>query len=190
MASSLVVGKSEGLTTPLILDIADDSEPLLKTVSAHVDASEFNTEILQQTVANMIATMYEAKGIGLAAPQVRIMKRIIVFYLPPTRDEAGIGVPITVLINPEMEVVDGTSVVDFEGCLSVPGMRGKVSRHKTIKYRGYSEKGELVERQADGWHARLFQHEFDHLNGILYPGIMATEDKLMTLEEWKVLSGK
>ena len=189
--ASLIVGKNEGgLAPPIILNIADDSEPLLKTVSAPVDECEFNTHSLQETVANMIATMYEAKGIGLAAPQVRIMKRIIVFYLPPTRDEAGVGVPITVLINPEMEVVDDTSVVDFEGCLSVPGVRGKVSRHKTIKYRGYSEKGALVERQADGWHARLFQHEFDHLNGILYPGIMAAEDRLMTLEEWRALSGK
>jgi peptide deformylase len=177
--------KYKNIHIPTILDVADDSEPLLRTVSEAVDPREFNTDALNGTVADMIKTMYYAKGIGLAAPQVRIMKRMMVFYLPAARDEAQVGVPLTVLINPEMEVIDTQSIVDYEGCLSVPGMRGKVARYKSIKYKGYSEKGELVERVAHGWHARLFQHEFDHLNGILYPGLMAEEDKLLTVDEWR-----
>ena len=74
------------------------------------------------------------------------------------------------------------------GCLSVPGMRGKVTRHKKIRYSGINEKGECIDRVAEGWHARLVQHENDHLNGIVYTGLMAEEDKLLTYDEWKSLS--
>ncbi len=176
---------------PVVLDIADDSDPLLRQVSVPVPLEEVPSEAFQNTIQDMIATMYSANGIGLAAPQVRILKRIMVFYLPAQRDDVnGTGVPLTVLINPEMEVLDSSSLLDFEGCLSVPGMRGKVARHRRIKYSGFNEKGERLEREAEGWHARLFQHEFDHLNGILYPDLMAKEDHLMTLEEWKQLTGK
>ena len=142
----------------------------------------------KELVENMIQTMYAAKGIGLAAPQIRILKRIIVFYLPATRDDVnGVGVPLTVLINPNMTVLDDSTVIDFEGCLSVPGKRGRVTRYKKIKYSGFDTDGQFIEREAIGWHARLFQHEFDHLNGILYPEIMSKEDHLITFEEYAAL---
>lgn len=105
-------------------------------------------------------------GIGLAAPQVNVSLRIIVFYLPPNRDDVnGVGVELTVLINPTIIPLDDVKVTDFEGCLSVPGVRGKVSRYKKIRYIGKSQNGETIDRVAEGWHARLVQHEFDHLNG-------------------------
>ena len=110
----------------------------------------------------------------------------MVFYLPPTRDDVeGVGVPLTVLINPKVEPIGEEKVCDFEGCLSVPGVRGKVLRWKKIRYRGFSETGQEIDRVAEGWHARLVQHEFDHLNGILYPELMAFEDKLISFHQWQ-----
>ena len=169
-----------------ILDIATDDDPALKIRAeevVNIDASE-----IQQLVLNMIATMYHANGIGLAAPQVRHSLRIMVFYLPAARDDVnGVGIPLTVLINPTVTPLSDNRVVDFEGCLSVPGLRGKVPRYYKIEYSGVSELGERITRVAEGWHARLVQHEFDHLNGILYPELMAHEDKLISVDEWKKL---
>lgn len=169
-----------------VLPIATDDDPALKVVASEV--TDISSEAIQQIVVDMIATMYAAKGIGLAAPQVRIPLRIMVFYLPAARDDAfHVGVPETVLINPVVDYIEDEKVVDYEGCLSVPGFRGRVCRFRKIRYRGYSEKGEEIDRIAEGWHARLVQHEFDHLNGILYPELMAEEEALLTLEQWKAL---
>jgi peptide deformylase len=111
----------------------------------------------------------------------------MVFYLPVARDDLnGAGVPLTCLINPIVEHLDDEKTVDFEGCLSVPGKRGKVVRARRIRYTGFSESGEAIDRVAEGWHARLVQHEFDHLNGVLYPELM--EDQLITVEAWRLLS--
>ena len=108
--------------------------------------------------------------------------------MPASRDDInGIGIPLTVLINPEMIVLDETQVIGFEGYLSIPGQRGRVNRYRKIKYTGYNTDGILIEREAEGWHARLFQHEFDHLNGVLYPDLMKAEDKLISFDDYKVL---
>jgi peptide deformylase len=157
------------LREPTVLDIASDDDPHLRiraeeVKDIHTIAS--NAEMLQLAV-DMIATMKAANGIGLAAPQIRRSVRLIVFFLPATRDDvAGVGVPLTVLFNPELSLTpfDAPSdqnnnsnrcctekVKDFEGCLSVPGMRGKVSRAKKIYYRGYDAKGERIDRVAEGW---------------------------------------
>lgn len=171
-----------------IYPIADDSDPLLRQISLPVEINDIKSIKTKGLVEDMFATMYAASGIGLAAPQIRILKRIMVFYLPATRDDInGVGIPETVLINPEMTVLDDSQLIDFEGCLSVPGKRGRVKRYRKIKYSGYDVDGNLVEREAEGWHARLFQHEFDHLNGVLYPDLMAAEDKLISFEDYKVL---
>eukprot|EP00596_Hydrurales_sp_CCMP1899_P007234 CAMPEP_0119050740 /NCGR_PEP_ID=MMETSP1177-20130426/71437_1 /TAXON_ID=2985 /ORGANISM="Ochromonas sp, Strain CCMP1899" /LENGTH=191 /DNA_ID=CAMNT_0007029465 /DNA_START=92 /DNA_END=667 /DNA_ORIENTATION=+ len=173
---------------PVVLDIADDSDSLLRMISLPVEEKEIKSIEIQNLISDMVATMYAAPGVGLAAPQIRILKRIIVFYLPASRDDLdGVGIPLTVLINPNMEIIDETILKDFEGCLSVPGKRGKVGRAKKIKYSGLDANGEYMERIAEGWHARIFQHEYDHLNGILYTGLMALEDSLLTSEEYKLL---
>ena len=174
--------------TPTILGIASDDESCLKQRANEV--IDCTSEEIRQLVRNMIETMISAKGIGIAAPQVRIAQRVMVFYLPPCRDDVnGKGVPLTVLINPSVEYLDDESMVsDWEGCLSVPGRRGKVKRYRCIRYSGFSpESGERIERLAKGWHARVVQHEFDHLNGILYPDLMAEEDKLLSIEEYNAL---
>lgn len=128
-------------------------------------------------VADMIETMIDANGAGLAAPQIYEPWRIVIFQAPAERageavDEAEIfdhTAPLTVLINPEIEILSGETEKGWEGCLSVPGLRGLVPRSLDIRYRGVTPDGETIERRARGFHARVVQHECDHLDGILYP---------------------
>lgn len=131
-------------------------------------------------VNDMVETLADADGAGLAAPQVHVGKRVIVFHVLPARQAASLGrdaepdgetdaVPLTVLINPEIELIGEETKEAFESCLSIPGMTGRVTRHISIRYRGLDLAGETIERQAEGFHARLVQHECDHLDGILYP---------------------
>ena len=172
---------------PVVRKIAIDNDPILKIPG--IDVEDVMSPDIQQLIVDMLATMKFANGIGLAAPQISVSLRIMVFYLPAARDDINnVGVPETVLINPIIKPLNDETVVDFEGCLSVPGFRGQVKRFKRISYTGFNQFGEFIERIAEGWHARLVQHEFDHLNGVLYPELMAHEDKLLTLEEWKILT--
>jgi peptide deformylase len=134
---------------------------------------------IHNLVSNMIATMADANGAGLAAPQVHVPLRVVVFQAPPDRTgpaEDGDAeerfdhtAPLTVLINPEIEVLDERTEGGWEGCLSVPGLRGFVTRAAHIRYRGFDLDGQVIERTARGFHARVVQHEVDHLDGILYP---------------------
>ncbi len=135
-------------------------------------------------VNDMVETLADADGAGLAAPQVHVGKRVIVFHVLPSRRTASRGldsepdeetetVPLTILINPEVELIGEETEEAFESCLSLPGMAGRVARHVRIRYRGLDLAGEVIERQAEGFHARLVQHECDHLDGILYPQRMA-----------------
>ena len=113
---------------PQIHEIATDDDPALKIVASEVAQEDIMSDSVQQLIADMIATMHHANGIGLAAPQIRVSKRIIVFYLPSMRDDSGEGVPLTVLINPAVTPLEGGFVKDYEGCLPVPNVRGKVKR--------------------------------------------------------------
>lgn len=148
-----------------ILRIGD---PRLREVSAPVDT--LDTPELHALVGDMFDTMAAADGAGLAAPQIGILKRVMIFGIEtnPRYPDAE-PVPTTVLVNPEFEVVDETTTAGWEGCLSVPGMRGYVPRFTAIRYRGFDPYGDAIERDAEGFHAVVFQHEFDHLDGILYP---------------------
>ena len=132
--------------------------------------TDFNSPELQQLLINMKDTMADLNGAGLAAPQISVNLRVIIFGVAEnSRYPDAEPVPETVLINPEITVLDSEKESDWEGCLSVPKMRGLVPRYKAIKYRGFNAKGELLEREAHGFHARVVQHELDHLDGILYP---------------------
>lgn len=148
---------------------------------------------VRELVADMIETMEEASGIGLAAPQIGVSSRVMVFYAPgeepapegreeweerPDADEIHAN-PVTILINPEVEALSDDRDLGWEGCLSVPGLLGLVPRFTRIRYSGISPEGRLVERVASGFHARVFQHEFDHLDGILYPQRMADPSMLI-----------
>ena len=147
-----------------ILRIGD---PRLREISQPVEA--FDTPELHELIEDMFDTMEAADGAGLAAPQIGVLKRVMIFGVDenPRYPDAE-SVPRTILINPEYTVVSDEVDGFWEGCLSVPGMRGYVERPAKIQYRGYDELGMLIEREAAGFHATVFQHEYDHLDGILY----------------------
>jgi len=143
-------------------------DPILYQVARPVE--EFNSPELQTLLTDMFDTMEALDGAGLAAPQIGVSLRVVIFGVEsnPRYPEAE-AVPTTVLINPEIEVLDETTEEGWEGCLSVPGLRGLVPRHLKIRYRGVDQYGHSIERTASGFHARVVQHEVDHLDGVLYP---------------------
>ena len=156
-----------------ILRIGD---PRLREVAKPVDA--FDTPELRELIEDMFDTMEAADGAGLAANQIGVLKRIMIFGVDSNPRYPDVEqVPTTVLINPEFSVVSDEVAGFWEGCLSVPGMRGYVERRARIKYRGFDQYGMMVEREADGFHAVVFQHEHDHLDGILYPDHITEREK-------------
>lgn len=163
-----------------ILKIARMGHPLLAVPAAPVqDPTE---PALRRLVADMIETMEDAPGTGLAAPQVHESLRLVVFKVTAARAEregGGPGVPLTVMVNPEIEVLDERLESGWEGCLSVPGLSGEVPRFRRIGYRFLDLKGQRHEREAADFHARVVQHECDHLDGILYPQRMAELKRLV-----------
>ena len=154
-----------------LLKIARMGNPVLKTVADAIEDPA--APEVAQLVADMIDTMHDADGTGLAAPQIHVAKRVVVFYVDAGRDSSeggdGDGVPLTVLINPEIEPLSDEIEPGWEGCLSIPGMMGEVARFTHIRYSAYDLDGNRFEREAHGFHARVVQHECDHLDGILYP---------------------
>lgn len=133
--------------------------------------SAFNTPALQQLVFDLQDTMAAASGAGLAAPQIGVDLQVVLFGsgLPNPRYPDAPPVPCTVLINPVITPLGDDEEEDWEGCLSVPGMRGVVPRWRRIRYQGFDELGQPIDREAHGFHARVVQHECDHLWGMLYP---------------------
>jgi len=143
-------------------------DPRLLQRSAEVDPVDAGA--LQPLLDDMWDTMAAENGAGLAAPQIGVMQRVVIFgYQQNPRYPNAPPVPETVLINPEIQVLDDVLEEGWEGCLSVPGMRGVVPRFRAILYRGYDQFGNPIEREAGGFHARVVQHECDHLDGVLYP---------------------
>lgn len=130
----------------------------------------FGTPELRGLVADMFETMAAAKGAGLAAPQIGVDLRLVIFgFASNPRYPQAEAVPPTVLLNPRIEVLGDATEEGWEGCLSVPGLRGVVPRHARIRYSGFDVDGQPIEREAEGFHARVVQHECDHLDGVLYP---------------------
>ena len=143
-------------------------DPLLLEVSQPVDP--IDPRRLAPLLEDMWDTMAHENGAGLAAPQIGVLERVVIFgYRNNPRYPDAPPVPETVLVNQEIEVIDETLEAGWEGCLSVPGMRGVVARPRAIRYRGFDPTGQPIEREAEGFHARVVQHECDHLDGILYP---------------------
>ena len=151
-----------------VREVLKMGDPRLLKIAEPV--KEFGTDELKSLIEDMFDTMEDYDGAGLAAPQIGVPKRVVIFGVQdnPRYPEAEF-VPTTVLINPEITVGSLLKEADWEGCLSVPGMRGRVDRYIHIRYRGYDEKGNAIDREARGFHARVVQHECDHLDGILYP---------------------
>jgi peptide deformylase len=152
----------------MIREVLKMGDPRLLQVSRPLEA--FGTPELRELVADMRDTMAHLNGAGLAAPQIGIPLRVVIFGVKsnPRYPDAE-EVPDTVLINPVLTPIDGEIEDGWEGCLSVPGMRGLVPRYRRLRYRGFDESGNTIDRVAEGFHARVVQHETDHLDGILYP---------------------
>jgi peptide deformylase len=154
------------MTVRYLLKMGD---PRLLRIARPVTA--FDTPELHELLADMHDTMAAAHGAGLAAPQIGHDWQVVIFGsdAPNPRYPDAPIVPRTVLINPVITPLDDTQALDWEGCLSVPGLRGQVPRWQRIRYQGVDAQGHAIERTADGFHARVVQHECDHLIGVLYP---------------------
>lgn len=174
-----------------ILKIARMGHPVLKAAAAPV--IDVKSEEIQRLIQDMLDTLTDIGGAGLAAPQVHAPLRLVIFHVPAARmaredgakagDASVMGVPMTVLINPEITPLSEDRALGIEACLSVPGLAGLVPRHTHIRYRGLDEQGRVIEREAHGFHARVVQHECDHLDGILYPMRMVDLSTLGFVEE-------
>lgn len=153
------------MTIHTILRMGD---PRLLRVARPV--TEPRTPEIRTLIADMFDTMQAAGGVGLAAPQIGVDLAVVIFgFSQSARYPEAPPVPQTVLINPEISVLDDAEEEDWEGCLSVPGLRGRVPRFRRIRYRGLDADGRSLDREAEGFHARVVQHECDHLIGKLYP---------------------
>jgi peptide deformylase len=153
-----------------ILKIARMGHAVLREQALPV-AAPATPEIIR-LVRDMIETMEDAPGTGLAAPQVHVPLRVVVFKVMPERlsqEPGDAAQPLTILINPVIEPLGEETALGWEGCLSLPGLMGAVPRFTRIRYRAQGLDGEAIEREAAGFHARVVQHECDHLDGVLYP---------------------
>jgi len=150
--------------------------------------AEFDTPALHALIADMEDTMAHMHGAGIAAPQIGASLRVVIFGQKDSSDENprysdANEVPYTILINPEVKPVSEALEDGWEGCLSVPGMRGLVPRYTDVRYSGVNQFGQPIERTVSGFHARVVQHECDHLNGLLYPMQMPNLDHFGYIDE-------
>ncbi len=176
-----------------VLDIARMGNPILRRRAEPV--ADPRALAVRRLVADMLETMEFAGGTGLAAPQVHVPLRLVIFYVEGVRaareeppgapgnnnddeEDGEDGVPLTVLINPQIRILDPTPQIGMEACLSLPDLAGEVPRASAIRYRGLTLEGSEIVREARGFHARVVQHECDHLDGILFPQRMTDLSRL------------
>lgn len=151
-----------------VKEILRMGNPLLQMESEPI--TQFSTPELDKLILDLQDTMEVANGAGLAAPQIGVMKRVVVFgFETNSRYPEAEPVPFTVLINPSITILSNVRSAYWEGCLSIPGMRGLVERPNHISYSGFDQYGNVIDREATGFHATVVQHECDHLDGVLYP---------------------
>ena len=165
-----------------VRDVLRMGHPVLRERAKPVE--RFGTPELRELLQDMRDTMAAKNGAGLAAPQIGVGQRLVIFGVDknPRYPDAE-EVPFTVLVNPKLVILTREIEEDWEGCLSVPGMRGIVPRYTKLRYSGFDIEGNPIERVAEGFHARVVQHECDHLDGILYPQRMTDLSKLGFNEE-------
>ena len=180
---------NENPTAPSSLEVIRLGHPLLREVAEPVPEEWFGSGHLQSLAAGLIHTMLLEEGVGLAAPQVAESLRLFAYWMPSSDDMEGIEP--TVLVNPEFRPTGEDMVEGWEGCLSIPGLRGVVPRHRRIKVKGRTVEGDAVSLTADDFHARVIQHEYDHLDGIVYRDRMTSPQSLTFEDEWElyVLNG-
>ena len=169
----------------MILKVARLGHPILRKIAEPVPPEQIATPAVQQFIDDLIETMYEYDGAGLAAPQVHVSQQIVVMEVSrnPRYPQAP-AIPLTVYVNPEITPLTEMMDEDWEGCLSVPGLRGRVPRYTKIRLRAYNRQGKRVDFVAEGFHARVIQHECDHLQGKVYLDRMRDTSSLMFIEEF------
>jgi peptide deformylase len=174
-----------------ILKVARMGHPVLRARARPIDPSQIGSPRIQQLIDDMFETMHEYQGVGLAAPQVHESLRVFVAGFSPDEDdddddeeESRRGVPRLALINPEITPVGAELVEDWEGCLSIPDIRGRVPRSREILVKAYDRRGKRIEVKAGGFTARVIQHETDHLDGVLFFDRMKSFQTLTFLDEF------
>jgi peptide deformylase len=169
----------------MILKVARLGHPILRKIAEPVPPEHITTPAVQQFIDDLIETMYEYDGAGLAAPQVHVSQQIVVMEVSQNpRYPHAPAIPLTVYINPEIIPLTDNTDEDWEGCLSVPGLRGRVPRYTKIRLRAYNRQGKRVDFVAEGFHARVIQHECDHLQGKVYLDRIRDISSLTFIEEF------
>jgi peptide deformylase len=166
-----------------ILKVARMGHPVLRAKARPLEKAEIKSPIVQKLIDDMIDTMAEYHGVGLAAPQVHQAVRIFIAALDDDDERDGEPEPLAI-INPEITLVGSDVVEDWEGCLSIPDVRGRVPRAREIKVRAFDRKGARIELSAHDFPARVIQHETDHLDGVLFLDRMRTFETLTFLDEY------
>jgi len=173
-----------------ILKVARMGHPVLRARARPLDPAEIRSTAVQKLIDDMFETMREYQGVGLAAPQVHESLRLFVAGFAPAPDDDEDAddeqerVPLMALINPEITAVTGETIEDWEGCLSVPDIRGRVPRASQVVVRAYDRRGKQIELRASGFTARVVQHETDHLDGVLFFDRMKSFESLTFLDEF------
>jgi peptide deformylase len=167
----------------MIREILKMGDPRLLRIAPPVPPDMFGTAALQQLIMDMFDTMESVDGVGLAAPQIGIDLQLVIFgFAHSERYPDAEAVPRTILLNPLITPLSPLLEEGWEGCLSVPGLRGAVDRYQSIRYEGFDPDGQPIQRVAHGFHARVVQHECDHLIGRLYPSRITDYSKFGFIE--------
>ena len=167
------------------LPIVRLGHPALRTPAEPVAPARLASAELQALIDGMVETMRDADGVGLAAPQVGFGIQLFVYEAVADEGDPRGGVPLHVVFNPMVEPLPGELVYDWEGCLSIPDLRGLVPRHPAVRVRGLDHAGAALDYRADGFEARIVQHEFDHLNGVVFLDRMRDLQSLSFYDEWE-----
>ena len=171
-----------------IIKVREVGDSVLNRISEEVDITNINDDIID-TIEDLKATLEDGVGVGIAAPQIGINKRIIVVGAKKenVRYNDAEDIPLTAMINPKWEKISDETDIQFEACLSVPSISGKVERYKNIKLEYFNEQGEKIEKEVHGFFARLIQHECDHLDGFTLLNRVTEKDGFSTKENVKKL---
>lgn len=168
-----------------VLKVAHLGHPVLRQVAEPVPPDTIRGAGIQQLIDDMLETMDDEDGAGLAAPQVHVSRRVVVYGVPGDPAHPNVeSVPLTILINPKITPVGSAQEEDWEGCLSVPDLRGMVPRWRSIRVEAFGRDGAPVAFAASGFHARVVQHECDHLDGMVYLDRMTSMETLTFLPEF------
>jgi peptide deformylase len=168
-----------------ILKVARIGHPAVRAVAEPVERAALRKPDLQRLIDDMIETMYEYEGVGLAAPQVHVGLRLAVLQVPGSEQDGRDAVPLTILVNPTITPLDEELVLDWEGCLSIPDLRGEVPRLRKLRLEALDREGKPFSVDASDFHARVIQHECDHLDGRVYLDRMRDMRSLSFMSEFE-----